>query len=301
MKNIIDIQESNLQKRVVTLIKRYPQPKEIFEAITSKEYPYSIQYLPEYPMRDRAMMALYFASAGRGAEVVRGSTWTRSLPSKVNEKGENLCVVCGAVLHKPQRKFCSEEHRKEIHTHKKAVMLEEKHPGILIENVNINSERILISEMEVVKRSPTVIAKYGPQAKIRPPYAIPLKIGLYENEFWDQLVPFGWLIKEYWSKYIEAKRTEGSLFLIQRGMAYRIVREVTGNYLNWFRAQGKQFYGSFLFKRNAVELAEFVNDQDAESERPYTRYDWTTQLKDKTMVMDFDWINPTIEKISRRI
>jgi predicted nucleic acid-binding Zn ribbon protein len=297
--DLTEIQDGILKKRVVKLIIRYPEPKQIFQAITQKQHQYTPDFLPAYPIRDRAIMALYYASAGRGSEVVPGHAFTRSLPTKLNSEGKHLCVVCNKPLEGYQRKFCSEPCRLEVHTHRSATILEEMHLGILAENVTVDENKILVSRMETVKRSQKIKEKY-PNATIRPDYWIPLKTGLYEEEnpYWDQLVPFAWLILEYLQTY--APKT-GPLFNIQRHQAYIIVREITGNYLNWFRAQGKQFYGKFLFKRNAVELAEFVNDKDFNSERAYTRYDATTQLKDKRMVMDFDWIQPAIETIKARI
>ena len=289
MTNIKDVQDSNLHKRVVTLIKQYPQPKEIYQAITTKQYPYSPTYQSTLTVRDRALMAFYYASAGRGAEVCGGAKYSRGVTAQKDNKGKNICVICGTELAGNQRKFCCKEHRHQI---KSAPLPGECHLGILAENVSYDENRILIKDMPVVKRSPAIKEKYGPQATLRQPFAIPLKKGLYENQFFDQLVPFAWLIKDYLAR--EDTPKEGKLFRIKNKMAYKIVREVTGNYLNWFRAMGKQFYGQFLFERNAVELAEFVNDQDSESERPYTRYDWTTRLKDKTMIMDFDWIERVI-------
>lgn len=303
----IDIQDSGLSKRVVKLIKKYPQPKHIYWLITAKEYPYSLAYCPECPIRDRAMLSLYYASAGRGVEVVGGPRWVRSQPEKKDVKGNRLCIVCNKKLYGSQRKFCSRECREIVHVHNPPKKLKDnkaqnlEHSGIQIENMKFTSERILISDMVVAKRSPKVIEKYGEGARIRPPFAIPLKTGEYENIFWDQLVPFGWLIKEYYLKYVKDKREVGDFIPIQRSMAYKIVRAVTGNYLNWFRAQSKQFYGSFIFDRNAVELAEFVSDQDADSERDYTKYDWSRQLKDKTQVMDFDWIDEEVKKIKERL
>jgi hypothetical protein len=305
MNYLIDKQNANFklspnaktQKRVVTLIKNYPTPKEIFQLITHKEHNYSPSYQPEYPVRDRAIMAFYFASAGRGSEVVEGPAFSRDIEPKKNEDGDLLCVVCGKKLSGNQRKFCSREHRREVHSMTPNRLMK-GHPGLLAENISVTSDRILVSEMEVVKRSKRVREKYGAQAVQRPPYAIPLKMNLFENNFWNQLVPFGWLIKEYLEQYAPE---EGKLFNIGVKQAYLIVREVTGNYLNWFRAQGKQFYGAFIFDRNAVELAEFVNDQDWNSERPYTRYDWSRQLKDKSLIMDFDWIESAVEEIKGRI
>ena len=79
-----------------------------------------------------------------------------------------------------------------------------------------------------------------------------------------------------------------------------MIQEITGNYLNWFRAQGKHFYGYFLMT-DVVKLSKFVNDQDIKSEIPYIGYDWTEQLKDVTMAMDFNWIEPATTKIKKEI
>lgn len=307
MQTIKDVQISGLSKRVVTLIRSFYHPQDIYNTITTKTYPYGKINFENYKVRDQAMLSLYFGSAGRGVEVVGGPRFKRSRPEERNEENKRVCIVCGNLLYGSQRKFCSRECREDIHTHKPPEYLTDEegnlleHPGILIENMNWTDSQIFIKEMTTAKRSPQVIEKYGEGATLRATFAIPLKRGLYENVFYDQLVPFGWLIKEYYLKQIKDKRTEGSFIPIQRSMAYKIVREVTGNYLNWFRAQSKQFYGSYIFERNAVELAEFVNDQDAQSERAYTKYDWSRQLKDKTQIMNFDWIDTEVEKIKERI
>jgi hypothetical protein len=289
-------QDSNFKKphRVVTLIKRYPQPKEIFEGITQSELPYTKESVPEKPIRDRAIMAFYFASAGRGAEVCGGRRYTRGVVAEKDLEGNSLCVICGKVLAPgAQRKFCCKEHRNQIIAHP----LQSRHTGLLAEAVSFDKNRIFVNEMEVAKRSPETIKKYGPQAINRPPYAIPLVEGLFDNPFWDQLVPFGWLIMEYLTKYAP---TEGKLFDIENSAAYKIVHEVTGNYLNWFRAMGKHFYGYFLLT-DTVKLTRFVNDKDPKSELPYVGYDWTEQLKDKSMAMDFDWIGPAADQIKERL
>jgi hypothetical protein len=128
-----------------------------------------------------------------------------------------------------------------------------------------------------------------------------LKTGVFKPVFYDQLVPFAWLIKEYYVLYVKGEVKEGRLFNIDRGMAYRIVREVTGNYLNWFRAQGKQFYSNFIFDRSAWQIAQFVNDTDPKTEMDYTKFDWTVHLVDRTKAMDFGWIEPAVEQIKQRI
>jgi hypothetical protein len=300
MSAILDEQESTLRKRVVTQIRKYPEPKLIYQAITAKEYEYPPQYKPEYPIRDRAIMASYYASAGRGAEVCGGKHFTRSQPAKENEQGQSVCIVCEKILKNYQRKFCGKECRLVIHSHKTATVLPNDHQGLLIENIIFKPDKIIVNEMPTVKRSETTIQRH-PLATIRQPFWLPLELGKGPSKLWDQLVPFAWLIKEYWDLYVNGKRSTGKLFQIQNKQAYRIVRFVTGNYLNWFRAQSKQFYGKYLFEQNTYELMQFVNDQDFKTESSYTRYSAASHWKDKEADMDFDWITPAVEEIKARI
>ena len=306
---ITDTQSSNLKKRVVKLIKDYPTPREIFEVITAKELPYAPPNTHVFPIRDRAILALYFASAGRGAEVCGGRRYARGIEEIKDDNGVFHCVVCNKALAGNQRKFCCKAHR--YHDAEQAkkdgyptivksfVVKGADHYGILVENIKIDDKKILISNMEVVKRSQRIIDKYGIGVTMRPSYAIPLKLGFMKNEFWNQLVPFGWLIKEYLLCGNAPK--EGKLFNVNNKTASKwIATPLTGNYLNWFRAQGKHFYGYFLLP-DTIKLSKFVNDQDPRSEKDYIGYDWTEGVADKTEAMDFDWIKPAIEKIRRRM
>lgn len=255
-------QDSNLSRRVVHLIKQRPQPKEIYELITNKEIIYSPAEQEANACRDRAAMALAFTSAARASEMFGG----------------------------PAYRWDKQQ--------KKAFRIpDKKHPGLQRENVDWTPERILVSNMEVVKRSPKVIAKYGMQATTRDPFAIPLQCGLYSNPFWDQLVPFGWLMLEYLVRYAPAA---GKLFPFEDSRAYDIIREVTGNYPNWFRSQGEHFYGHYLLT-DTIKLSKFVQTQDPKHVKHYVGYSWTEQLKDRNMIMDFDWIEPTAEKIRNRL
>ena len=262
MQSYRDIQESSMPKRVVTLIKRYLQPGEMFSAITNREWEYSVENQKEFAVRDRAMMALSFCSAGRISEVVGGPIY----------EWNNLEQKAHRVKAK-------------------------QHLGIQVENLSFNEERILLSGMEVVKRSRKMIEKYGPQITVRDDFAIPLKCGLYDNPFWDQLVPFGWLVLEYMKKSAPQK---GKLFPFASTRAYQIINFVTGNYPNWFRAQAEHFYGHFLLT-DTVKLSKFVKIQDPKHVKHYIGYSWTEQLKDKSLAMDFNWIEPSKEKIKTNI
>ena len=85
--------------------------------------------------------------------------------------------------------------------------------------------------MPIVKRSGKVIAKYGQQIAERSSLRFPLKRGLYNNAFYDQLVPFSWLVIEYLATYAPAA---GKIFHYQDARAWYIMGQVTGKFPNWF-------------------------------------------------------------------
>jgi len=255
-------QGSSLSRRVVHLITQYLEPKEIFELITKKQYDYSVLIQSEYGCRDRAMMALCFVSAGRISEVVGG-------PRFQTEKIEGKRIV------------------------KKVG----KHPGLQAENFVVNENYITVSGMKVVKRSQKLLIKYGDQIAIRDDFVIPLKRGLFSNAFWDQLVPFGWLILEYLTAHAPKR---GKLFPYEDTRAYQIVREMTGMFPHWFRAQAEQFYGHFLLT-DSIKLAKFVKIQDVQHVKHYIGYDWKEQLKDTSLSLDFKWIEGAVLDIQKRI
>jgi len=166
-----------------------------------------------------------------------------------------------------------------------------------MENLTVSENRILINNMTVVKRTCRLIERYGQQVAIRDDFAIPLKCGLYKNPFWDQLVPFGWLIMEYLTKYAPEK---GRLFPFDRCRAWQIIRNATSMFPNWFRAQAEQFYGHFLLS-DTVKLSEFVKIQDPKHVKHYIGYSWTEQLKDVEVSADFDWIEKATTEIKQRL
>jgi hypothetical protein len=269
--DIVDRQDTHLNRRVVTAITRYPQPKEIFNAITTKEWSYSIDNQESYAIRDKAMISLTECTAGRISEVTGGPKFQR---------------IYVAGLHK--NPYDKRNWQTEIIG---------KHQGLQTENLTTDQNFIYIKGMIVVKRSKKIIQKHGVSAATRPDFVIPLKIDLFDNPFWNQLVPFGWLIIEYLRKHAPVK---GKLFPFEDTRAYQIIREVTGNYPNWFRAQAENFYGHYLLT-DTIKLSKFVNIQDPKHVKHYIGYSWDEQLKDRTMSMSFDWIEPAISEIQARL
>jgi hypothetical protein len=271
MTDITDKQETNLERRVVTAITRYPQPKEIFDTILENSWEYSVDNQEAFSCRDRALTSLCECTAGRITEVTGGPKFQR--------------VYISGLYPNPKDKRNWQ------------VEVIGKHSGLKKENLTIDKNFIHISGMTVVKRSKKVLAKHGNSAATRPDFVIPLKTGLFDNPFWDQLVPFGWLIIEYMKRF--EPKTE-KLFPFEDTRAYQIIREVTGNYPNWFRAQAENFYGHYLLT-DTIKLSKFVNIQDPKHVKHYIGYSWDEQLKDKTLSMNFDWIEPAVEQIKKRI
>ncbi|RLI52056.1 MAG: hypothetical protein DRP09_18600 [Candidatus Thorarchaeota archaeon] len=250
--------EGKLKRRVVRLISEYLEPRQIFKLITQREWPYSALYQKEYACRDRAMMSLAFCSAGRIAAVVGGDRY-----KLVN----GVPVRVGS------------------------------YEGLKRENLILYDDYIMVRHMVVVKRSWKVVEKYGAQIQVRDDFIIPLKRGLFENPYWDQLVPFGWLILEYLENCAPEK---GRLFPYKTKRAWQIVNYVTGMFPNWFRAQAEHFYGHYLLP-DSVKLAKFVKVVRPEQVSHYIGYSWQEQLKNKELKVDFGWIEKEVREIKKRM
>ena len=250
--------KGKLKRRVVRLITEYLEPSEVYRLITQREWPYSPLYQKEFACRDRAMMSLAYCSAGRIAAVVGGDRY---------ERVDGVAVKVG------------------------------EYEGLKRENLVVYDDYIMVKRMIVVKRSRKVIAKYGAQVQIRDDFVIPLRRGLFENPYWDQLVPFGWLILEYLKNYAPEK---GRLFPYKTKRAWQIIKHVTGMFPNWFRAQAEHFYGHYLLS-DSVKLAKFVKVVRPEQVSHYIGYSWQEQLKNKEIRMDFDWIDKEVKKIKQRM
>lgn len=172
-----------------------------------------------------------------------------------------------------------------------------KHPGLRCGNLKISERYILVQNMPVVKRSQKLIKKHGKGVTLRDDFAIPLQRGLFKNPFWDQLVPFGWILYEYLKKY---SRKRGKIWPYQSKRAYQIIRQVTGKFPHWFRAQAEHFYGHYLLA-DTIKLAKFVKVMDLSQVKHYIGYSWNDGLKDIQSTMNFDWIDPAVQAIKERL
>lgn len=249
----------DLKRRVVSQISEYLEPRQIFALITEQEWAYSPNLQKAYACRDRGMMSCVYCSGGRISPVVGGDRFQRI---------EGKAVKVG------------------------------KYEGLKWDNLTFSKEGyILIKGMQVAKRSQKLVAKYGAHIQVRDDFVIPLTRGLFENPYWDQLVPFSWLIIEYLKNY--RPKTE-TLFPYERKRAWAIIRQVTGKYPNWFRAQAEHFYGHFLL-RDSVKLAKFVKVVRPEQVAHYIGHSWRDQMKHKESDIDFEWIDRETSKIKARL
>ncbi|MGA2682209.1 MAG: hypothetical protein ABSF44_10480 [Candidatus Bathyarchaeia archaeon] len=261
-----------MTRRTVKTISKTMEPKEVFELIASKEYEYSPDLAPEYHVHDRAGMALSYLTFGRVTEIFGGLQYRR-------------IYVAG---------LCSDP--RDPHNWKEEVI--GKHTGLTRENVQVDENFLQIVTMPIVKRSERIKAKYGQEIAQRSALRFPLKCGLYNNAFYDQLVPFAWLVLEYLERYAPAA---GKLFHYQDARAWFIIKEVTGQFPNWFRAQSDRFYKQCLYRGDPIGYAIFAGRVKSDNTMSYQRFSWNADLKDPTMIMDFKWIEPAVEQVKGRI
>ena len=268
--------------RVLADIDRRYDPQEIFQLITNKECTYSYDNQYANACRDRAMMATTYASLGRISEVVGGL------------RIRSWYVKSDGTTARDSKEAARDEHGKAIRDRK----IIGHHEGLLIENLKMNDNYILISGMKISKRSDNLIKKHGDHVQRRVDFILPLKCDFMKEKAFDQIIPFTWLLKEYLELY--APKT-GKLFPYESGRAYKIIREITGFWPHWFRAQSEHFYGNFLFERNPAKLADYVGVIQESQVRDYTDISWKSMVKDLQQVLDFSWIEPAITKIRSRI
>jgi hypothetical protein len=262
---------TNLTRRTVKTIEETLEPQQIYQLITTKQGDYTQENIQPFTIRDRAGMALSFLTAGRVTEIFGGNQYRRvyvsGLYPSLNDKRNWIEEPIG------------------------------KHPGLQVQDLEITDNFLIINNMNIVKRSQKVIKKYGQQAAKRGRLRFPLKIGLYNNNFNDQLVPFTWLVVEYLKT---SAPTKGKLFSYQDCWAWNLIRYYTGMFPNWFRAQADRFYGYYITK-DSLRHSKFIGRVKPESSAPYIKYSDDYDLKDQTMIMDFKWIDEAVQQIQERI
>jgi len=271
-----------MQRRTVKTISETLEPKQVFDLITANEYPYPPDLAAEYHIHDRAGMALSYLTLGRVTEIFGGVQSQRVYVSGLWNLPEGSKYKTKDALDKRNWK-------------------EEtigKHKGITRENVTVKEDFLKIVTMPIVKRSRKVIEKYGPDVAKRSGLMFPLKRGLFNNPFYDQLVPFSWLVIEYLETYAPAA---GKLFHYEDHRAWFIMKQVTGMFPNWFRAQADRFCKQCLYRGDMIGYAISAGRVKSDNTMPYQRFAWSADLKDPTVIMDFSWIDPAVEKIKNRI
>lgn len=261
-KSVEPVRTEKLYRRSVHLINHYLEPRDIYKLITSKSWNYASD-VEERALRDQAMMSTVYCSAGRITEIVGGPAF--KLGDEIYQVGK-----------------CAGARRAKVVG---------RHLGLRMENINFTPQYIRVTGMKVVKHSQKLIDKYGEKILVRDDFIIPLQRGLFTNIFWDQLVPFGVLIK----KYLDTYQPKGKLFGYASAMAYKVIRYVTGYHPHWFRAQAEQFYGYFLLQ-DTIKLAKFVNVSDPTHLKSYIGYSCTSQMKDPSVSMDFNWIDEVLKE-----
>lgn len=292
-----------LTRRTVKTIEETLEPKQVFDLITSREYEYPPTLLPEYAIHDRAGMSLAYLTIGRVTEIFGGLQYKRIYVCDLYKDGEDLPGV--DLENYDKKRF--EKARDNLHGASPYRLIDKrnwqeevigKHQGICRENITVNENFLEITTMPIVKRSSKIIAKYGQQVAQRSSLRLPLKRGIYNNPFFDQLVPFTWLVLEYLETCAPAT---GKLFHYQDARAWYIIGKITGRFPNWFRAQSDRFYKQCLYRGDPIGYAIFAGRVKADNTMSYQRFAWNADLKDPSIIMNFEWIDKTTEQIRERI
>lgn len=288
-----------LKRRTVSTITKYLEPKKIFKLITAKSWSYAPTSLREvYECRDKAFMGSLLVSAGRITALVGGPHYFI----------KNSCLECKGNVQRIRVKdtfnWVCEECKTSYGPRKPReigkLMTIGLHEGLRRKNIEMGKDAIRVVQMKVIKRKMKTIKKYGAAVTIREDFMFPLKRGLYESEFGDQLVPFSWLLKEYLNRFMSKADSETRLFRFSRGRGWQIVKEITGLFPNWFRAQAEHFYGHYLIQ-DSVRLSKFVGVVNPYQVAHYIGFSYESLLKDKRRHMDFNWIDREVRKIKARI
>ena len=250
----MQVAERVVTRRTVSMIREYLSPHQIYLLITQRSWPYK-ENKEFYETRDRAFMAMAFMSAGRISPLVGDVKYAR-----VNGK----VVKVG------------------------------KYRGLRLSNFEVHEDFIIVKNMEVGKRSQKVIQKHSQHVTVRDDFPLPLKTGLFENRYWDQFVPFSYLVLDY-LKLLEGKPPETRLFPFNRSRGWQIINYVTGMFPNWFRAQCEHFRGHFI-DRDSVKLSKFIKVVRPEQVSHYIGYEWRDQLKQTKKDLDFEWIEQILKE-----
>lgn len=292
-----------MRRRTVSTITAYPEPKQIYKMITCKHWDYAHfeETYQKYVSRDRCLMACGLVSAGRITAIIGGPKY----------RIDNKCS-CGGLLERlrsdKENEFhwicyrCKKDYGRLKPKDVGELVVDGEHSGLQKKNFEISEDFITINNMEVIKRKRETIEKYGMGVTLREPFRLPLRRGLYKEEYVhrDQVIPFAWLIKEYLEKYMAHEKEEERLFNFGRRRAWEIINSVTGKFPNWFRSQSEHFHGHYIIK-DSVKLSKFVKVVNPMQVAHYIGYTDSDQLKDSNMSMNFDWIDKEVQTIKERI
>jgi len=139
---------------------------------------------------------------------------------------------------------------------------------------------IVVNDMPISKRKQETIEKYGPHVARRWPFFLPLSEDpkIYEHTQLVRLAPFSKLVV----KHLEQTEEDQKLFMFGTRWAYEIIRQVTGEFPNWFRAQGEMIYGSII--RDSIKLAKFVGVVRPEQVAHYIGFDYRDMLRQPQII-----------------
>jgi hypothetical protein len=164
--------------------------------------------------------------------------------------------------------------------------------GLLRGQVTVERNYLYVNELELVKRKPELLAKYGAQRGIRETFSIPVHLAVYKtNRAWDQLVPFSQLLLKYLETTAPTNPTLKLFPGIGPGNAWRITNKITGYPPHYFRAFGEKFYAVWL-DRNPYVTAQRLK-VDVDQTQAYTSF------VDPSFQLPTEWIREALDYVQR--
>jgi len=259
-------------QRSIRHITKTEKPEEIYKMIMSGTIEYTEEHMIPYTCEDRAFLSALYLTGGRIGEVCGG--WKRKVIG--TERDETGKIIKQGI-----------EKRQDT-----------DHQGLLAEKIKIYSDRIEIIDMPVIKRTDEIIKKYGQASTLRPLLIYPLERNISDNIYFDQYVPFSWLLLEFIQNYAPKK---GKVFRYKSNRGWRICNAYTEQHPHWFRAQASRFHINYI-EKDSLKHAQYMKRNDFAALMKYIDYDVTSMLKIKTdNMIKFDWIDSAVKRIKRRM
>ncbi|MDR0493933.1 MAG: hypothetical protein LBH74_09930 [Nitrososphaerota archaeon] len=258
-------------QKSIKQIKETCTPQQIYQLINRRTCEYTATTQTAYQCEDKAYLSLLYLTGARNTELVGG--WKRRTEGTIKDKDKKI-IQHGIEVRQP-----------------------EDYTGIQRENISFNNRIIEVTHLPVIKRREDTVQKYGELVTQRPKLIFPLDKTYFKNPYFQQYLPFSWLIKEYLAKFAPKR---GRLFRYKSSRAWRVCSTITGEHPHYFRSQMERYHVNYI-EKNVIKHAKYMRRLDINSMANYVDYTYDGEFADDVQTMDFKWIDTEVDKIKRRL